>query len=247
MIDVIRVQLPEQVKRFPMFTVDDQLRFLQTSADMEGKSLTEQQQILDEVLDVLYPSYSKTEQEYIFTKVYCVSFGKAAIRISIKNGSSSSEAFMHITDYELQNEYKVDEQITLGFRFPKTRKVDETMFLECISYIVHNGTRYDWASLSDDTHEKVCDLVDMEDIENIVTMLTKSCEIKIKQDSFSNLLTLFKILFTKNEMIDFFKTNYLLNKHKIDIGTISKVSPMERSVYVSMLAEDLKRQENAKS
>lgn len=245
MIDVIRVQLPDQVKRFPMFSVDDHLRFLQTSADMDGKSLTEQQKILDEVLDMLYPAYSKTEQEFIFTKVYCVSFGKAAIKISIKTGDTSRETFMHITDYQLQHEYKIDEQITLGFKFPKTRKVDETLFLECVSYILYNGTRYDWVALDDDTRDRICDLVDMQDIENIVKMLTKSCEIKIKQDSFSNLLTLFKILFTKNEMIDFFKTNYLLNKHKIDIGTMAKVSPMERSVYVSLLAEDLKRQENA--
>lgn len=248
MIDVIRVKLPDQVKRFPMLTVDDHLRLLMTSADMEGKSLTEQHEIMDEILDILYPSYSKTEQEYIFVKVYCASFGKNAVKISIKNGESYRETFMHITDFELQNEYVIDEQITLGFTFPKRRIADETLFLECISYILHNGTRYDWNVLDDDTRDRICDLVDMQDIENIVKMLTRSCDVRIKEDTIaSTLLSLFKILFTKNEVTDFFKTNYLLNKHRIDLSAMAKVSPMERSIYVSMLAEDLKRQENAQT
>jgi len=242
MINVIRVQLQNKIQRFPMFTVQDHLSFLMTSADMNGRTLTEQQLILDEVLDILYPNYSKTEQEFIFTKVYCASFGKNAIKIAVTKGNSVEEAFMHITDYQLQNEYKVDGNITLGFNFPKDRKRDPSLFLDCIAYVINEGQRYEWNTLSEITKDSIVELVDMTDITNIIEMLTKSCVVNIKKDSFSNLLTLFKILFSSNETTEFFKTNYLMNKNKLEIDSIMNRTPMERSIYIAMLTEDLKRQ-----
>ncbi|AAX78629.1 protein of unknown function [Pseudotevenvirus RB43] len=244
MIDVIRVKLPCGVKRFPMFTVRDQLSFLLTSADMEGKTLTEQQQILDEILDILYPGYSKTEQENIFTKVYCVSFGKNVIKIRIKNKDSYAETFMQVKDYELQNEYALDDSLTLGFRFPKHRKSSEELFLECIQYVKQNDTRYEWESLDEDTKNAILDLVSITDMENIVKMLRKSCHVVVRDLEFSDLLTLYKILFNKSELNEFFKTNYLLNKNEVHIEPIMNASPMERSIYVAILAEDLKQRQN---
>ncbi|UIW12578.1 MAG: baseplate [Enterobacter phage ENC19] len=245
MIDIIRVKLPGGVKRFPMFTVRDQLSFLLTSADMEGKTLTEQQEMLDEILDIMYPGYSRTEQENIFTKVYCVSFGKNAIKIRIKGSSGQSEAFMHVTDYVLQNEYALDDSLTLGFKFPKHRNNSEQLFLECIQYVKQDGERYEWNALDEDTKNAILDLVSIEDMENIVKLLRKSCHVTVRDIEFSDLLTLYKILFNKSELNEFFKTNYLLNKNTVQIEPIMNGSPMERSIYVALLAEDLKRKENA--
>lgn len=245
MIDVIRVKLPIGVKRFPMLTVRDQLSFLLTSADMEGKTLTEQQQMLDEILDILYPGYSKTEQENIFTKVYCISFGKNVIKVRIKKDGGHTETFMHITDHVLQNEYPLDDSITLGFSFPKTRDTSEKLFLDCIRYVKQDGVEYNWNALDDSTKNEILDLVSINDMENIVKLLRKSCHVTIKDIEFSDLLTLYKILFNKTELNDFFKTNYLLNKNEVNIESIMNSSPMERSIYVALLAEDLKRQENA--
>lgn len=242
MIDIIRVKLPSGVKRFPMFTTKDQLSFLLTSADMEGREPSEQQQILDEVLDLLYPGYSKTEQEYIFTKVYCSSFGKNVIKIGIKGKSGMSEAFMVIREYELQNEYELAENIKLGFAFPKTRKISEDLFIECIRYIIHDGIRYEWPSLHEETKNNILDMVSMEDIEKIIVMLTKSCEMDVRGEKFSSFPSLFKILFSKSDLNEFYKTNYLLNKNNIRVDTIMDSSPMERSIYVALLAEDLKKQ-----
>lgn len=244
MVDVIRVKLPGGVKRFPMFSVRDQLSFLLTSADMEGKTLTEQQEMLDEILDSLYPGYSRTEQENIFAKVYTVSFGKNAIKIRIKNKNSHAETFMHITDYMLHNEYALDESLSLGFKFPKNRNNTETMFLECIQYVTQDGERYEWNALDDATKSDILDLVTIDDIEKIVRLLRKSCHVVVRDIEFSDLLTLYKILFNKSELNEFFKTNYLLNKNDIHIEPIMNASPMERSIYVALLAEDLKRNEN---
>lgn len=244
MIDVIRIKLPSGVKRFPMFTVRDQLSFLLTSADMEGKTLTEQQQMLDEILDILYPGYSKTEQENIFARVYCVSFGKNVIKIRIKNKDSYAETFMQIHDYVLNNEYALDESITLGFTFPKNRDNSEQLFLECIQYVKQDNERYEWKALDDDTKNAILDLVSIDDMENIVKILRKSCHVTVRDMEFSDLLTLYKILFNKSELNEFFKTNYLLNKNEVHIEPIMNASPMERSIYVALLAEDLKRKEN---
>lgn len=244
MIDVIRVKLPSGTKRFPMFTVRDQLSFLLTSADMEGKTLTEQQEMLDEILDILYPGLSRTEQENIFVKVYCVSFGKSVIKIRIKGKNGDNEAFMHITDYVLKNEYSVDESITLGFNFPKDRKISENTFLECIKYVKQDDNRYEWNALDEQTKNDILDLVSIDDMENIITMLRKSCHVVVRDYEFSDLLALYKILFNKTELNEFFKTNYLLNKNDVHIEPIMNSSPMERSIYVALLAEDLKKGNN---
>lgn len=246
MFDVIRVNLLDGVKRFPMFTVRDHLNFLLTSADMEGKPPSEKQIILDEILDILYPGYSKTEQEFIFIKVYCASFGRNAIKTSIKSKKGTTEAFLHITDYQLCNEYKIDDSITLGFNFPKTREINEDTFLHCISYILHNGTRYEWTSLDDDTKNSILDLVEVSDIEKIVEMLIKSCHAVVRDMTISNLSILFNILFTKSEVNEFFKTNFLLNKNNIHVESIMNTSPMERLIYVALVAEEL-RKKNANS
>lgn len=247
MIDVIRVNLPGGVKRFPMFTVRDQLSFLLTSADMEGKPPSEKLKILDEILDILYPGYSKTEQEFIFTKVYCASFGKNAIKVYMKSKNGVSETFMHITDYQLQNEYKLSDQITVGFRFPKTRDIDSDDFIHCLDYVLYNSEKYDWSILDERTKSGIIDMIEISDIENIINMLRKSCHIKVKDTEFSNLLALFTVLFNKNDLNEFFKTNYLLNKNNIHIEPIMDASPMERSIYIALLAEDLKKRskENA--
>ncbi|QPI18046.1 baseplate hub assembly protein [Pectobacterium phage POP12] len=246
MIDVIRVKLPSGIKRFKMFTVEDQLRFLLTSADMENKPISEQYQIMDEVLDILYPGYSKTEQEYIFSKVYIVSFGKNAIKVQITKGNERKESFMVINDFELINEYKVNDSVTLGFNFPKDRKEDETMFLDCISYILHEGTRHEWNVLSENTKNDIVDLIDFEDVKNIIALLKKSCHVEIHREVHAeSLLKLFRILFSKSEIVDFFKTNFLLNKNGLNIDTMMNISPMERSIYVSLLSEDLKKNEKA--
>jgi hypothetical protein len=247
MIDVIRVKLLDGIKRFPMFTVKDHLSFLLTSADMEGKPPSEKLAMLDEILDILYPGYSKTEQEYIFTRVYCSSFGKNAIKIYMKSKKGTSEGFMHITDYQLQNEYKVADNITLGFHFPRKRNMEASDLLQCLSYIIYNDERHEWSALDSITKNTIMDMIEIEDIEKIMEIITKSCHIVVRDNEFSNLLTLFTILFNKSDLNEFYKTNYLLNKNNIHIGSIMDASPMERSIYVALLAEELKRKakENA--
>lgn len=227
-----------------MFTVRDQLSFLLTSADMEGKGIKEQQEMLDEILDVLYPGYTRTEQENIFVKVYCVSFGKSAIKIRIKGGSGQSEAFMHVHDYVLKNEYQVSDEITLGFTFPRNREISENIFLECIQYVKQDGDRYEWNALDEETKNAILDLVAIDDMESIVKLLRKSCHVSVRDIEFSDLLTLYKILFNKSELNEFFKTNYLLNKNDVHIEPIMNSSPMERSIYVALLAEDLRQKNN---
>lgn len=244
MVDIVRAKLLKGVKRFPLFTVKDHLSFLLTSADMEGKTPTEHQTIIDEILDILYPGLSRTEQEYVFIKVFCASFGKNAIKVSIKSSKGVGEAFMLINDYDLQNEYRVDDDVVLGFTFPRSRNLEETMFLDCISYIIHKGERYEWLELEDETMNQILDLVTMEDMENIVLMLTKSCHVTVRNEStLHTLLPLFKILFNKSELNEFFKTNYLLNKNQLRVDTMMECSPMERSIYIALLGEDLKKEQ----
>lgn len=246
MIDVIRVELPTGIKRFKMFTVSEQLRFLLTSSDMEKKTEQEQQTILDEVLDILYPGYSRTEQEYIFVKVYIASFGKDVIRIKVKSKSKEQETFMIITNFILRNEYKIDDDLTLGFTFPKTRETNDDMFIECISYIKFKDKKYPWNELSEETKNRVVDSVDFTALKEIYTMLRKSCSVEIKKNEFADtLLPLFRILFSKTEIEDFFRTNFYLNKNGLNIDTMMNISPMERTVYVALLADDLKRENNA--
>lgn len=241
MIDIIRVKLEKGIQRFPLLTVRDHLSLLMTSADMEGKTPTEQMTILDEVLDTLYPGYSKTEQEYIFTKVYCASFGKNAIKIGIRTSTGVIETFMVIQDYELQNEYTLDDNLVLGFTYPRDREISEKMFLDCIRYIIHDGKRYDWDLLEESTKDDILNVVSMEDMENIITMLRKSCNAVAKENTIDTLLPLFKILFTKAELNEFFKTNYLLNRNNLHVDTMMSISPMERSIYVALLGDDLKQ------
>lgn len=243
MVDIVRVNLKNGVKRFPLLTVKDQLSFLLTSADMEGKTPTEQQVIVDEILDILYPGYTKTEQEHIFIRVYCASFGKNAIKVSIKSTKGLAETFMVIHDHPLEREYQIDENLKLIFDFPRKRDVSEDVFLDCIRQVEHNGELYEWVTLDEGSKNAVLDMVGREDVESIISMLITSCRATIRDTTINTLLPLFKILFNKAELNEFFKTNYLLNKNALQVDTMMSCSPMERQIYVAMLADDLKKQQ----
>lgn len=147
---------------------------------------------------------------------------------------------MIINDHELSNEYQVDENTTLGFQFPKTRTQDESVFLECIDYVIFEDTRYEWTALDEETKTDILDMISMEDVKRIIEMLTTSCDVKIKERKIPNLITLFKIIFSKADLSEFYRTNFLLNKNNLDVEFIMGATPMERSIYITLLAEDLK-------
>lgn len=238
-MNVVRVKIKGEYKRFPLLTSTDFRDLLFISSDMENKTNEECQQILDEVLDMLYPGYSRLEQEHIFTKVYCMSFGKNVIKVSFDGGSGVT--FMVIHDMELSNEYKIGD-ITIGFKYPKNRMTEDvSQFIGCIDYIIQGDEKYEWCALSEETRNDILDIIEVKDIENIVNMLTHSCDVSIKKHKINTLLPLFKILFSKAELTTFYKTNYIMAKHSINIDTLMKSTPMERTIYIALLADELKK------
>ena len=82
MANIIRCVLPDGVHRFKPFTVADYRDFLLIRNDMTHKSLEDQKQALDEMLEDYFPQFPSSLRPYIFMKVYTGSIGKTKIPVS---------------------------------------------------------------------------------------------------------------------------------------------------------------------
>lgn len=57
----------------------------------------------------------------------------------------------------------------------------------------------------------------------------------------------FQVIVNKNELIELYKMNFLLNfEHKFDISQLEQLVPYEREIYINLLIEHLDKKKKAK-
>lgn len=65
--------------------------------------------------------------------------------------------------------------------------------------------------------------------------------------SIRRLKRFFQVIVNKNELIELYKMNFLLNfEHKFDISQLEQLVPYEREIYINLLIEHLDKKKKAK-
>ena len=250
MANIIRCVLPDGVHRFKPFTVADYRDFLLIRNDMTHKSLEDQKQSLDEMLEDYFPQFPSSLRPYIFMKVYTGSIGKTKIPVSYTcpKCDKSRQTLFDISLKDLGEPSVSVAGIEIFFNFPEKEYEDKAvMICESIKAIKYNGKVYDWGSLDVENQEKVIDAIDFETFESIYKQLVpmrfelklKCCD--LKTNIYDDILSVFRLLINPDEIFSFYQINHTLVKSSYDLNSIMNMIPIERSIALSLIEKDNKK------
>lgn len=249
MANIIRVKLPDGVHRFKPFTVADYRDFLLIRNDIVT-NLEEQTEIVDELLEELYPSYDAGVRGYIFMKVLTSSIGKTLLPLQYecRQCGKKHRIMLNLSSKELKKPTIEVDNIKLNFKYPHKITDDYAdVFLKSIDSIEHEGQEYKWASLDEDTKTQIVDVITYDKFEEILTKLRsininqtirccKNTELQIHSP-----LDLFKLMFSPDEIFIFYRTNRLLNKSEYAMSDIMNMMPIERNIALGLLEKEVQK------
>lgn len=245
-MNIIRVKLPDRIARFRPFTVEEYRDLMLVRVEM--KSLPEEkEQILDGLLEELYPEYTKLEREYIFANVLMDSMGKTAIPAKFKCPCCGKEIniMLRLKQPPLEKPTLQIDNIKFNFKFPESIKEPDEMFLENIVSIEDDGVVYDWQAVQE-YHDQLIEMITYEDFE---ILSNRFQSIKFEQKlfcckehtlKFTRLLELFEVLINPDDIFNFYRINRVLVKHDYSLQDVMSMLPIERSIALSMVEKELK-------
>ncbi|WJZ28091.1 baseplate hub [Serratia phage 92A1] len=246
MANIIRVKLPDGVHRFKPFTVADYRDFLLVRNDIVTNS-EEQQEIVDELMEELFPDYEKSVRGYIFMKVFTSSIGKTLIPLEYecRECGKKHRLMLNLGSKCLESPSIDIDDVKLKFKFLDQTSDDfDQMFLDAIDTVEYNGEIEKWSNLDEESKTQVIDAVTYEKFEEI---LKKLKPINIKQKikccrdyvlECDSILSLFKLLLNQDEIFIFYRINRLLNKSDYAMSDIMQMMPIERNIALGLLEKE---------
>lgn len=248
MAKTIRCILPDGVHRFEPFTVADYRDFIYIRLELEEHDLDEQAKILDEVTQD-YFDLPESYRHYAFLRKFLASIGKTKFPILVTCPICGEEhqTIFTIEQDDLEEPVIQVSNIKLKFKFPDKDYDNLTnLVLDNIKEVENDGQIYNWADLPKDRQDVIISLIDMKTFEQIVrrlkpiyfTLRSKHCG-KIHEVVFSNLLSIFKLLISPDEIFTYYQINHLLAKHGYDLTAVMNMIPAERGYALSLVDKDL--------
>lgn len=246
-MNIIRVKLPEGVQRFKPFTVKDYRDFLLVSTEMKMNP-DEAQQILDELLEEIYPDVDPAYREYVFLNVLTSSTGKTKIPLCFECPTCKKEKrfMLNLQVEALKPIVLKTAGLEIKFKYIKPSSDYAKTFLDAIESVSDGYNTYGWNELPEDVKDQVIDSISFDEFENIVKQMYT---IKIEQtirccDShelkYIGLLPIYKLLLNPDEIFLFYRINHLLNKADYSIGDIMNMLPAERGFALALVEKDVK-------
>ena len=169
MINIVRCVLPDGVHRFKPFTVSDYRDFLLIRNDIISKDEHEQNIVMEELLEELYPNYPRSWRPYIFLVVFTSSIGKTKIPIvwTCPKCGKNNKTMLNLSLPDL-NKPKVDVAgINIELNFPNEDSDDLGHLVKNnISYVRDEENEYRWEDISDEDKLSVIDAIDIKTFEN---------------------------------------------------------------------------------
>lgn len=254
-MNVIRIKMPDGgAKRFKPFTVKDYRDFLLVSADMKGNP-SEEQLILDELLEELYPDVDPIFREYIFMNVFTSSIGKTKLPLSFKCPTCGKEKriLLNLAVPALQPIVLETAGLKIKFKYVKPSTDYAKTFLEAIESVSDGDNEYAWTELPEEVRDQVIDSISFSEFETIVKkMHTILIEQKIKccdthELRYTDLLGLYKLILNPDELFTFYRINHLLVKSSYTFGDLMDMLPVERNIALTLVEKDVKEANNAKT
>lgn len=245
-MNIIRVRLPEGTKRFKPFTVADYRDFLLIRNDLVTNK-AEEQEIVDELLEELYPNFTPAERFYIFVKVFTSSIGKSKMPIVFTCPTCGQEHKM-ILDLALPNMETPTvtiDNLTLTFNYPDVITDDyQKLFTDTISTVSDGENTYKWSDLGIEEKNAVIDMVTFDVFEQIVKKLHpvyisrkfKCCD--THEMVYKDILSVFKLLLNPDEIFLFYRINRVLTRSEYSLQDIMQMLPVERQIALSLIEKE---------
>lgn len=247
-MNIIRVKLPEGIIRLKPFTVKDYLDFLLIRKEIE-ESPDSAEEILDELLEELYPEYKKEYRAYIFITVFAVSIGKNVlpIRYTCKECKKTKKFPFNLALQELKPAVLETAGIKIKFKFTNivTKDIYE-LFENCVDTVSDGTNTYKWDDLTQELKDQVLSVITVEDFDKITKNiypvyieLNLSCchEHKIAYTDFADI---YRLLVSDEELIMMYRINHLMTSHNYSISEVLAMTPMERTITLSLIDADIK-------
>lgn len=253
-MNIIRIKLPEGVQRFKPFTVKDYRDFLLVSTEIKMNP-EEEQTILDELLEEIYPEVDPAFREYIFLNVFTSSIGKTKIPLCFTCPTCNKERRMLLNlQVEALKPIVLEAAgLKITFRYVKPSTDYAKTFLDAIERVSDGINDYLWTELPEEVREQVIDSISFAEFEEVVKQMHT---IKIEQKiscceshdlKYIGLLPLFKLLLNPDELFIFYRINHLLAKSNYSISDLMDMLPVERNIALTLVEKDVKEANNAKN
>ena len=251
MANIIRCVLPDGIKRVKPFTVADYRDFILTRLEIEDAEPETQKNIMDELTLDYFPDLPESQRHYVFLKTLLGSIGKSKIPVITTCpicGKEKTVAFSLKQPDLIHPELKVHD-LTIRFNYPEKDSSElATLLLNSIKEVQQGDYVYAWDELSQETKNDVISIIDMEKFESIIkrlkpiyfTLRSRCCD-QVHEIVFSNLLSVFKLLISPDEIFTFYQINHLLTKHNYDLNSIMNMMPAERGYALSMVDKELSK------
>lgn len=253
-MNIIRIKLPDGVQRFKPFTVKDYRDFLLVSTEIKMNP-SEEQIILDELLEEIYPDVDPAFREYIFLNVFTSSLGKTRVPLCFTCPTCKKERKMllNLQVEALKPIVLETAGLKIKFKYVKPSTDYAKTFLEAIESVSDGINEYVWSELPEDVRDQVIDAISFSEFEEVVKQMhTIKIEQKIKccethDLRYVGLLPLFKLLLNPDELFIFYRINHLLAKSNYSIGDVMNMLPVERGIALTLVEKDVKEANNAKT
>lgn len=254
-MNIIRIVTPEKTYRIRQFSNDDYLQLLFVRSEIE-KNPEEAEQILDELLEESFPDMPKIYRPYAFIIWFTASIGKTVLPIRFKCPKCGKEkkTFLNLELKKLNRPVLETSGIKIYFDFTNNMTTNiKQLFDSCIYKIEDANSEYLWEDLDQENKNLVMSVISLDDFETIIKDIYpiyipikfSCCE--SHEMTYRNILDLFKIILSEEEIITFYKINHIMVKQGYSLSDIEKMTPMNRTITLALIEKDIKDKKHAKS
>lgn len=247
-MNIIRIKLPLKKYRFSPITVKEYTQLLLIRKEIEEYDHLANE-ILDELLEEMFPDIDPIYRPYVFLQVFAVSIGKTVIPISYRcpKCNTVKRTAFQIGLPELTTPEISTAGITIKFKHALNISTDVFEAFEQTVVSVSDGKNtYTWQQLTNELKEQILSVISIDDFDKVLKQIFPVCiSVKFKCCDETNLVytrfkDIFKLILSPEEIQSAYMINHMMTKHNYSIQDVNSMTPMERTITLALIEKEIK-------